>query len=339
MGKLRHRRPLVITPVRRVRGGLDLEQLVGRIPEGYKPNRVISRNCARACVGHLDLGSCNVKAAAGVGGRAHVRGVICYYSGSGNTRLACEYMAARIGVSFDLVDVTNGGDVDLLSYDMVGLAASTDFWSIPRRFEEFLASLPPQSGTPAFVLNTYGLASGRTLRDLADQAMARGFAVFGGHSLRMPESYPPMIAGHMGFADQPKAKGMAKFEAFIGDIARALEAVGRGEGVESKPVRLSPLNYLGPARARTTARADMGEKFVDAALCIECGECAERCPYEAITLAPKPVFDMAKCYGCWRCYSQCPQHAVYTHKFRGGPYYPGPSERARDALSIPMRMG
>jgi antitoxin MazE len=30
---------LVVTPVRRVRGGLDLEQLVRRIPKGYKPEK------------------------------------------------------------------------------------------------------------------------------------------------------------------------------------------------------------------------------------------------------------------------------------------------------------
>jgi len=31
---------LVVTPVRRVRGALDLEQLVGRIPKGYKPGEL-----------------------------------------------------------------------------------------------------------------------------------------------------------------------------------------------------------------------------------------------------------------------------------------------------------
>jgi antitoxin MazE len=32
-----HDGSLVITPARRVRGGLDLAQLVGRIPAGYEP--------------------------------------------------------------------------------------------------------------------------------------------------------------------------------------------------------------------------------------------------------------------------------------------------------------
>jgi len=31
---------LVVTPVRRVRGALDLERLVARIPRGYKPEEV-----------------------------------------------------------------------------------------------------------------------------------------------------------------------------------------------------------------------------------------------------------------------------------------------------------
>jgi antitoxin MazE len=32
-----HGGSLVITPARRVRGGIDLEQLVGRIPDDYQP--------------------------------------------------------------------------------------------------------------------------------------------------------------------------------------------------------------------------------------------------------------------------------------------------------------
>jgi antitoxin component of MazEF toxin-antitoxin module len=35
-----HDGSLVITPARRVRGGIDLEQLVGRIPEGYQPEEL-----------------------------------------------------------------------------------------------------------------------------------------------------------------------------------------------------------------------------------------------------------------------------------------------------------
>jgi ferredoxin len=264
-----------------------------------------------------------------------MRGVICYYSGSGNTKLVCQYLAKKVGTEFDLVDVVRDASVDLASYDVVGLAASTDFWSMPQSFQTFMEGLPDQGGKPAFVLNTFGLQSGGTLRDLADLAASRGLTVIGGHSVRMPESYPPMIAIHMGFPGQPSRGVMRGLDAFIGDLATMLAALQRGERVDARPVHVGMLGAVAPSRARTTSRDDMGDKSVDVELCTECGICARRCPYGAITLSPKPVFDMDACRGCWRCFSQCPEHAIYTAKFRGGPYYPRPSEQARETLRGP----
>ena len=84
----------------------------------------------------------------------------------------------------------------------------------------------------------------------------------------------------------------------------------------------------------TRARKDMGEKFVDETLCKECGRCAKGCPYKAITLNPKPQFDMTKCYGCWYCYNHCPEKAIYTEKFRGVGHYPRPNDQLREKLIV-----
>jgi ferredoxin len=261
-----------------------------------------------------------------------MRGVICYYSGTGNTRLACEHVVARLGFEFDLVDVIASDDVDLRPYDIVGLAAPTDFRGVPQRFETFLAELALQSGKPAFVLNTCGLASGLTLSGLAEQATARGLTVIAGHTLRMPESYPPMIAMGLPFTNRPNLKDMSGLDVFTAQLRELCGTIHRGDTVGGGKVRVSPLNRLSSSAKRTTARDDMGEKLVDAELCNECGICATRCPYGAIALTPIPVFDMAACRGCWRCYNQCAQHAIYTKKFRGGPYYPRPPELTRQTL-------
>jgi heterodisulfide reductase subunit A-like polyferredoxin len=77
----------------------------------------------------------------------------------------------------------------------------------------------------------------------------------------------------------------------------------------------------------------MGIKYVDAELCKECHTCEKLCPYRAIKLDPKPVFDMGKCYGCWSCFNHCPNKAIYTKKFRGRGHYPKPIDSLKQKLA------
>lgn len=249
---------------------------------------------------------------------------ICYFSGAGNTRLACEYIASRLPFSVDLIDITVSGAVDLSGYDVVGLATYTEFSSIPRLFEAFLDSLPDQAGKRVFCVKTFGMVSAMTLPDLASGAKRAGFEVLSGHSLRAPESWPPMIARRLGFASQPGPSAMRRFERFVDALPHSLDArPSLRPSFVTRPIPRSP---------RTKARDDMGLKSVDAGLCTQCGRCARECPYRAIRLEPLPVFDQESCYGCWRCYNRCPQHAIYTPRFRGGPFYSQPSEHARQVL-------
>jgi ferredoxin len=263
-----------------------------------------------------------------------MKGVIFYYSGSGNTKLACQYVAAKLAVPFDLVDVVRHPDADLEPYGAVGLATFTDFGAPPQLFLTFLQSLPPQRDKLAFVLNTYGALSIKTLRVLAQDATARGFRVIAGHSLQTPENYPPMIARGSGAEDAPDEAQLVAFDAFIAELNGLLLKAEKGEAADAWRPRIGLLNSLVPAFGRTHARRDMGPKQVDEGLCIECGFCAKQCPYGAIQLQPKPVFDESACYGCWRCYNRCPEHAIYTRKFRGGPYYGQPNEQLRAKLEV-----
>ena len=149
-----------------------------------------------------------------------MKGAIYYYSGSGNTELACRYIAGKIGVPFDLVDVIREKEVDLEGYDVVGFATFTDFWGPPYLFQAFMEGLPQQEGKLEFLFNTYGAISGRTLRILERAAAAKGFDVIAGHSLRTRESYPPMIARGMGAAKAPGEKQMRAFDTFISGLGR-----------------------------------------------------------------------------------------------------------------------
>ncbi len=263
-----------------------------------------------------------------------MKGVMYYYSGAGNTMLACKYIAGNIQVPFDLVDAVKEREVDLEPYDVIGFATFTDFGGPPHLFQTFIEGLPQQEGKLAFVFNTYGFVSGKTLRVLDGKVAAKGFDVIAGHSLRTPESYPPMIARRMGAQEQPGGKEMRAVDAFISELGQLLGRAEEGQDLQRRKVRIGLVNSILPTRPRTAARQDMGEKYVDESLCEECGVCEKRCPYGAVRLDPKPVFDMSKCYGCWRCYNRCPNQAIYTEKYRGGPHYPRPNDQLKQKLRV-----
>ncbi|NOZ63569.1 MAG: hypothetical protein GXO71_01225 [Caldiserica bacterium] len=264
-----------------------------------------------------------------------MKAILCYYSGSGNTKLACEYMAKNIkNIQIDLFNIVKTAPPDLEKYEVVGFATFANFLAPPYLMRSFLENLPRQDDKPAFVFNTYGLLSGKTLKILDKWATAKGFKVIAGHSLHTPENYPPMIVSGKGNEQAPNEKEMADFENFISELDQLFSRIKEGSRVERKRVRISLLNTLLPAFPPAKARKDMGEKYVDKKLCTECGICEGVCPYGAIKLNPKPIFDLNKCYGCWACYNHCPSRAIYTKKYKGAGHYPQPIEQLKKKLEI-----
>jgi ferredoxin/flavodoxin len=260
--------------------------------------------------------------------------LICYYSGSGNTKLACNYLAKKItGAEFTMFNIVKDGIPDIGSYDVIGFATFTDFWGPPRLMLDFIDKIQSEK-KPAFFIVTYGFMAGRTPLVMKKILKKKGFNVFAGFSFHTPESYPPMIAKGMGGENYPDESELAAFNSFIAGIDSALKDYRAGKKSSKKIFNIGLVNYLLPMFSRDKALKDMGEKFIDEPLCTKCAICSKGCPYGAITLDPFPVFDMKKCNGCWFCYNHCPEKAVYTGKFRNEWHYPAPNEQLKKKLGI-----
>ncbi len=265
-----------------------------------------------------------------------MKGIIFYYSGSGNTRLACQYIAKRLPkVEFEFASMVKSTETrDLHAFDIVGFATFTDFVGPPQLIYDFFQKMSRQDNVPAFVFVTYGTFPGRTLKALASLVESKGFEVIAGHQLKTPESYPPVIVRGLSDVNAPNMREMAKLDEFIEDLNESINQFMNGNGFRKKKLKLGVLNSLIPVMQRTRSKKVMGEKFVDTALCTKCGTCEKGCPYGAITLSPFPSFDMTKCFGCWYCYNHCPKRAIYTKKLRNIGHYPKPNEQLEKKLKI-----
>jgi len=262
-----------------------------------------------------------------------MKGIICYYSGSGNTKLACEYIKRNIkSVGFELYNIVKSEIPDLGEYDVVGFATFTDFGGAPQYFHSFFDKMKSQPGKLAFVFNTYGFLSGNTLKSLAELAEGKKFKVFSGYSLHTPENYPPQRVRKMAFDNSPNPKELKRFEKFISRLDELIGTIREGDLTTLDKVRNGKMSILFPKMKRTQAKKDFGEQNVDEVLCNECGICKKVCPYEAIELTPKPVFNHSKCNGCWACYNHCPEKAIYTKKYKGKGHYPKPNQQLIEKL-------
>jgi len=264
-----------------------------------------------------------------------MRGIICYYSITGNTKLAFNYIAKKLsGITFDYYDITKEKNLDLHKYDIVGFATFTDAWEPPLLFKNFINNLPQQNNKLAFLLNTYGFISGKTLRTMNKLVVKKGFIVLNGHSLHTPENYPPMIKTGHGFEDSPNEKEMYAYNKFITELSYQIDKFIKKKEISKKKIKIGFFNSILPKMPQSTIHGRMGIKAVDENLCTECGFCEKNCPYNAITLNPKPVFDNSKCNYCWACYNKCPKKAVYTSKYKNIAHYPRPKAKLEKKLSV-----
>jgi ferredoxin/flavodoxin len=261
-----------------------------------------------------------------------MKGILVYYSSTGNTRLACQYIKASLkNIELDLVDLKKTRITDFSAYDLAGFAAWADYTGPSALVLDYLAGLPKQEGLPAFVFNTFGMFNGGTLRTLYNRVKNAGFNVVSAFALHCPENIPIVISQGLDWAGAPNKKELDKFNAAIADLDRTLLEIKDGRKVSGR-VRFGLADYL-TVFPRTTAKKKMGEKYTDRELCNRCGLCQANCPGSAIKLDPYPVFDQSKCSGCWACYNTCPRQAIYTKRFKGKWHYPAPLPALREKLA------
>ena len=265
-----------------------------------------------------------------------MKGIICCYSNTGNTKLACRYIAGRVGsMDFTVHDIIKDGPVDFTQYDLVGFAAFADFLRPSPLYMRYIRGIPLQQGKPAFAFNTFGNFNGATLAALGGAIRKRGFTLIGAHALHTPENIATMIC--MGIANEqaPNEKELAAFNRFIERLDQKVQRLnGYGNGLPLS-CRLPVFGRLIPGIPRFIAKSAMGPKFVDENLCTRCGVCVKVCPAGAVTMSDRPHFAEEKCEFCWSCYNHCPQKAIYTKKYRGRGHYPRPL----DALAEKLRVG
>ncbi len=123
---------------------------------------------------------------------------------------------------------------------------------------------------------------------------------------------PPMELRLFQKAAELEAAGAAPLGRYRPGDVRVLDPDGREITVESLPDFAMP-NTIGVSveeQAEILVSLGAIHPVVKNNLCVMCGDCAENCPAQAITLDPYPVVDPAKCISCFCCCELCLEGAM-----------------------------
>ncbi len=252
-----------------------------------------------------------------------MKAIIFFHSNSGHTRRVCDYLCRQVpGIDWALADMRKPVPTELFTYELVGFASWTYYMGLPPLVIDFIQSLPNQQQKPVFIITTYGLMAGKSLKCLEQAVGARGFMPVDGFSLHTPENYPPFVLKGNGW-DSPNAPEPPALQQFEDFLARMRNRIDNPK-MARKPISIGFWNSLMRPSSLKKVLKDMGPLQLDRALCDGCAACVAACAYGAAKMENSiPVFDTSACKACWNCFNTCPKKALSTARVNAAGQYTG----------------
>ncbi len=233
---------------------------------------------------------------------------LIYYSPTGTSKKVLEGIAQGLGIkSVGQIDLTPAEAASkshsIPAGELAVIATPVYGGRVPivaaQRFKTVKGN-----GTPAVLVAVYGnRAIEDALVELRDITTENGFVTVAGASFIGEHSFSnastPIAPG------RPDDEDMKKAKAFGEQVKAKLEGMAKPAEVKvpgNKPYK--ERNPAGPRFPETIA-----EK------CSLCGDCAEVCPTNAVTVTDKVVTAPEKCTACSACVKACPTGArVWTNE-------------------------
>ena len=252
------------------------------------------------------------------------KSVIFFFSQQGSTKRIAQHIAQGLSIgdhSCDLVQFTKlQKDLELIerfkfkNYDLIGFGTPVYYFNLPHHLFEVLDVLPNLSYAQGFLFCTSGGNPGATLFKLQQILKNKGLKIIAGSDRwkgldqhrcysHFPQSALPRSVGHPTIEELKEAKAFGRTV-----IKKALNME-----TPEKTDFWAKDNIWAKNGWKGQSAPFMEKWFPEFHLnedkCTQCGECAARCPMDAILLDPFPTW-VKDCDRCYLCDLYCPEQAI-----------------------------
>jgi NAD-dependent dihydropyrimidine dehydrogenase PreA subunit/flavodoxin len=257
-------------------------------------------------------------------GDLFMKGIVLYYSATGNTRKIAKAIHQGVKQSLKDSDIATIKEVaprDLVKYDLIGLGAPLWGSRAPANVHNYLRKLPNLKGKLAFPFCNHGSYPDGFMYWVVPQLQKKGLTIIGwndwyggGHQLPYIMTVHP-CDGH------PDEIDLKEAEAFGREMAERAQRIAAGETslIPELPKpeddmlwRPRELRMGGGPPDMDARKMALKEMKINMEKCTypECTLCLQVCPMDSLDFSVSPPVRKKNCLGCFTCEGICPQGAV-----------------------------
>lgn len=253
--------------------------------------------------------------------------MIYYFSGTGNSRYAAEFLAKRLGEDTVLIPYADPSD-QMPDGNSIGFVFPVYSWGIPPLVADFIGRLPESfinkiksEGMPVWSVMTCGDETALAPEMFVNALDEVGLKAESIWSVIMPNNYV-LLPGFDTDARKLETKKLAECKSRLEEIANGISQHFKGIDVTRGGLPWMKSRLVYPLFKKWGI---FPRRWVATDACVGCGICASACPLGNIRMNDgRPVWG-DDCSSCLACYHSCPRHAVeYGGATKGKGQYVNP---------------
>jgi flavodoxin/formate hydrogenlyase subunit 6/NADH:ubiquinone oxidoreductase subunit I len=252
-----------------------------------------------------------------------MKGIIMYYSQTGNTRKIAEAIysgSSTVLEQIDLVHISKADYKNLKDYDVVGIGMPVWCEREPVNVVRFIENMTGMEGKFAFVFCTHTTLAGKFMKRIVSLLEEKKMIVtgwedwYGGNVSPISEK-PYYTDGHPDDTDLREARDFGKdiMEKCIriadGD-STLIPRLPEGKAYADRYGELAPV--LPPQISPNEAKPSKPDVVFNKDICgyPACSLCKDHCPAECIDPSREKPLDISSCERCHFCENICPTGAI-----------------------------
>ena len=246
-----------------------------------------------------------------------MKGVVVYYSASGNTRIIAKAIHSGMNkvIETDIFSIKEISPRRMAAYDLIGIGSPVWFFRETANVKRFIHTMPKMDGKYCFMFCTHAEAPFWIFASMASSLKKRGLTVigwadwYGASNIVAHMPCPSPTHGHPDEVDIREAEEFGKeiAERFLQIVSGRKDLIPEIPKGKEAPMQFRPHPIREPfPGARPVRKID-----VDKCRYPYCNLCFDVCPVKAIDPSKRPpVFRADTCWNCSLCNRLCPVNAI-----------------------------